>query len=289
MDWSSVILAAIGGGVGAGLGGLLLAILWPRKTPANGAGRKLDLRGIVLIILVVLGSRLGQPLLDPIIGPAVRDWVGTDFEGEIVEMMASEPFFQVLQEKAPERADAWRIAVAEAYRAGGEAEAARVARAEGEVIGAWMVAEFSPRATDEALLGFYAALSAVTRGTLMDHPRECYGFYLPNQFPGSPSSPDLETMGIDAMEIGRHMIALAQTASDEPVEVNAAAAAAAQEAAVMAASEVMGADNLILLGGRLPETDAEYRLVCQGMLAFFEHIQASDDPANTFRVMAAGG
>ena len=157
------------------------------------------------------------------------------------------------------------------------------------MIGAWMVTEFAPRANDQALLEFYAALSSVTRETLMDHPRECYGFYLPNQFPGSPPSPDLEAMGVDPMEIGRMMIELARTAYDEPLAVNADAAAAGQAGAVAAASEVMGADNLILLGGRLPESDAEFGLVCQGMLTFFDHILASEDAANTFRAMSAAG
>ena len=116
MDWSSVILAGIGGGAGAGLGVLLLSILWPRRKVAGGAARKLDLRGILLIILAVLGAQLGQPLLDPVIGPTVRDWVGVDFESDVAEMMANEPFFQVLQEKAPDRAQQSRRAIARAAR-----------------------------------------------------------------------------------------------------------------------------------------------------------------------------
>ncbi|WP_417493702.1 hypothetical protein [Maricaulis sp.] len=288
MDWSSVVLAAIGGAVGAGLGTLLLAVLWPRRATADGAARKLDLRGIVMIIVVVLGARLGQPLLDPVIGPTVRDWIGPDFEGDVAEMMAQEPFFQVLQEKAPERAQAWRDAVAAAYREGGGVAAERVARTEGEAIGAWVMAEFSPRATDEALLDFYSALGRVTRETLLDHPRDCYGFYFPG-VPGGPPSPDLEALGVDPLVLARQMIELARTANDEAVPVNSEAGQAGVAAAVAAASEAIGAENMVLFGARLPENDAEFALICRGMLVYLDHISTSDDAANTFRALASAG
>ena len=284
MDWSSVALAAIGGGVGAALGSLLLSVLWPRRAVAEGAARKLDLRGILMIIVVVLGARLGQPLLDPLIGPTVRDWIGTDFDREVAELMANEPFFQVLQDKAPERAQAWRDAVATAYREGGGAEADRVARTEGEAIGAWVMTEFSPRATDEALLGFYSALSTMTRETLMDHPRDCYGFFFPG-VPGGPPSPDFEALGLDPLVLARQMIDLARTAYDEPVQVNLEAGQAGVAAAVAAATEVIGAENMALFGARLPENDAEFALICHGMLVYLDHIVTSDDAANTFRAV----
>jgi hypothetical protein len=281
MDISEIVLAAIGGGLGAGAGVLAGRVFFGKQEQG-----KTGLAGIVTIALVVLGARMGAPVLDPHIGPSIRDWVGVDIDAEIDNALGDQPFLVALEEHAPERFAEMRSAIADGYRDGGSAEAQRVAAVVGSEAGAWIVTEFGSRASDEALIAFYASMSALARDQLMEFPEACYGFFFP-AVPGGPGSPNFESLGVDAAAMTNAMIDLMATASDEPLPFDTEASVQVQTAAATAALASMGEENADLFGRRAPVDQAEYTLACTGMVEFLDHYLASENGIHGFRQMSA--
>ena len=292
MDMTDIALAAIGGGGGALAGSLLgglFGLIFMR-----GKGDKPNMVAIALTAgLAVAGGRLAPDLMEPYIGPSLRSILGEgaadEFDRAIGSAMEAEPFFAVVLEHSPDRAEAWRQAVSDAFRSGGEAEANRVAREQGELIGAWMVTEFLPRAADDVVLGFYETMLDLLSGPLSERPATCYAYLYGVDVPGAAEGlAELEQNG-DLLPVLEAMSRLPEGAFAEPPVYDIMAVNAVQSEALQAALDELGEGNEALFGQRIPANEAEFALTCSAMEAFFRSVMASEDPATTLRALVAAG
>lgn len=286
MELSDIVLTAIGGGAG-GLIGFAIGRILPR----NETGGMAPVGLVILVALSAFGGRLAPEFLDPYIGEDIRRLVAgpdaTRFETELVEVMADQPFFVTVQTYAPERAQVWRQRVVEAYRSGGQAEAERVARAEGEAIGVWLITEFGPRASDDALLGFYSALTNFISGPLSAYPEACYAYAYGSLNASTSTTLDRLLSDSAGVALTASMVQLAEGASDLSVEYDIEAATAVQVEAMQAAMAVLGEGNSALFGQRQPANAIEYDLACSAMAAYFQTVMESEFRLDALRSILA--
>ena len=286
MDLAEIALAAIGGGAGALVGSLLgglFGLIFLR-----GKGDKPNMIAIILTVgLTVAGSRFMPDILEPYIGETVRGALAegdiAQFEADVIEGMETEPFFIVGNQYAPERAEAWREAVFAAYRSGGEDAAMTVSHQHGEEIGAWLVAEYTPRATDENLEAFYRAMLDLLQGPLSTRPAACYTYFFSVQVPGAAE----QMAEVDLNSVLNAMVQLPAGAAETPVAYDAALGGEVQMAAGQAALQRLGAGNEVLFGQRMAENEAEYALACSAMGAFLETMLAHEHSGPGMRALAA--
>ena len=103
MDWAYLSLTAIDGAAGAGIGLFVGQVF--RVEPD---GRNFGVARAIALLLLVVGANLGPRYLDPYLGKAIRNALAAQVDRAVDETLREEPIVQVLQEYAPERAQAWR-------------------------------------------------------------------------------------------------------------------------------------------------------------------------------------
>jgi hypothetical protein len=277
MDWAFLSLTAIGGVAGAGIG-----LLVGRIFRAQPDGRNFGMARVIALLLLVAGANLGPRYLDPYLGEPIRNVLAAQVDRAVEATLLQEPIFQVLEEYAPEQAQAWRTSIAAAYRRGGYAESVRASEAEGERIGGWIITEYGPRASDASILSLYVAMVALTEDTLIHHPRDCYGFYFYDVV-GGPQAPDLAELGADENDLVEPMLDMVRSASSEAVDYDKRIADAVQNEAYERALAVLGDNRADLLDGRLPVNEGEYELACLAMLEFLSTYLDSDNVSTGLR------
>lgn len=276
MDLAGIILAAIGGAIGGGVAGLVSTVL-----PKNDEGKTGPLGMILVIGLAVVGMRLLPDVIDPYIGPAIRDAVGVDVAAELDTVFEEQPLLAALAEADPGEAAAARARVEEAYRNGGLEAARQASFDEGVRLGSSAMAVYAPRTSDEALRGTMQAMIDFGEGT-METPRLCYALFY-NQVPGNDVRPDeIADAGQSAAAMGiqASMAEMIRQAAPEavPFDVENAMAVQADLQAYMAANH-QPEDTRFLLG-IVPSDDDELRVACSvmtGLLSFqLEHQHGLD-------------
>lgn len=277
MDWAFLSLTAIGGAVGAGIG-----LIAGRVFRVEADGRNFGMARVIALLLFVIGANLGPEYLEPYLGNPIRSALAAQVDRAVEETLRKEPIFGDLQEYAPEQAQAWRTSIAAAYRRGGRVESGRVAAAEGERIGSWIVSEFGPRASDASILALYQAMVALTEETLIHHPRECYGFYFYDVV-GAPGAPDLAALGADKDGLVEPMREMLRSGSGYRVDYDQGRALEMRDEANLRALGILGSGRADLLDGRLPADEAEFTLACKAMLEILSVYLEADDAATGLR------
>jgi len=284
MDWTGIGLAALGGGVGGGLG-VGLGMVVARMMPVRGR----TLQVALTAGLAVLGMQLVPAALDALTGhsAAVRAREAQSLDDSLLRDMAENPFFAALQRVAPERADAWRAQVVDAYREGGAGAARMAALRAGEEAGAWIAGYYAPRASDAALTHFYTEMERLVSGPMQAYPRACHA-YLFATGAGASQAYDAAALGIDMAPVAEAIAGLTDGAAADPRPYDRETARAIETAAADRAAAAIGADNLDLLGAREPLTDAEYALACEGMGIYLRTVLEADYAVEALRDFAAG-
>ena len=267
MDIADIMIAGIGGGLGAALG-YLIAGLIPRKEGSTGLG----LRGVVAIVLAVVGMRVMPPVIDPYIGPALRGSLGSDVGGDIDALFAENPLMVAMSEVDPEAHANMRIRVVEAYEAGGMSAARDAAIQEGMVLGQQAVLTYAPRADDDTVIGFQRAVLGTARG-MMSEPRLCYAMMYSSVAPQNVDPEDIARAGGHPASAGMQdaMVALIRAAGSEVVAYDADFAAAGMGELQMHVLQNYSDEQIRYFSGYAPRNDGEYAQACGTMIDLLQY------------------
>lgn len=264
MDITSIILAGIGGALGAGLG-LLFGARMPRRGDGFGQPQ------IIAIALTVVGALIVPVAAGPLVSGERGAHGGRDMGAEVDAMFAENRMLQALATVDPDAQQRMRERAIEAFRTGGAEQAEQVMYEEAFVLGQTAVVVYGPRATDEALLGLQRTLLSVARN-LMSEPQYCYTLLYSGIAPQNISSRQ-------AMEAGRHaayapmqdaMVALVLAAGPEVIPHD-------PDRATLGTGELQGfvfnnydENRLRYFSGYQPQNDAEFAAACDAMADLLE-------------------
>lgn len=266
MDLSEIVIAAIGGGLGA-LAGALIGGLIPRKEGSTGLG----LGGIVTIILVIVGAQFAPPFIEPHVGPHVRAALGDDVGSDVDALFAENEIFQALSEADPAAHERMRSRVEQAYGQGGIAAARDIAFQEGYELGQQAVIRFGPRAPDETLLAMQHTTLGVARG-LRQEPRLCYAMLYSAVTPQNVPMEDVSAAGNHPAAAGLQTMLsdLIRAAGPEVIAYDADRVAQAMGDVQLHMLENLSQEQLRYFTGYAPQTDVEYLQACDTMIDLLE-------------------
>lgn len=253
----SIVLAGLGGVVGAVLGYLL-----------GGLGRRWT---------IVIATAAAGALLAPVFGAQVSETGITtqpqrDIGAEVDAMFAENEMFLALATVDPDAQQRMRERAISAFETDGAARAEQVIYEEAFVLGQTAVLVYGPRATDAALLNLQRTLLDVARG-LVTEPEHCYALLYSGVAPQNISTQQ-------AMAAGRHpsyarmqeaLVALVMAAGPDVVEHD-------RDRATLGIGEMQGyvfntydEDRLRYFSGYQPQNDAEYAQACDAMADLLEY------------------
>ncbi len=283
MDLTSILLAGLGGALGAGVG-----ILVGSRLP--GRSDRLGVRQGVTIALAVAGALVMPIAAAPLLSGEREASDTRNIGAEIDNMFAENEMFEALATVDPDAQHRMRERAVEAYRSEGAERAEQVIYEEAFVLGQTAVMVYGPRATDEALLMLQRTLLAVARN-LIDEPAYCYTLLYSGIAPQNITSQQ-------ALEAGRHpayarmqdaMVALVLAAGPEIIPHNA-------DRAALGTGELQGfvfnnydENRLRYFSGYQPRTDAEFAQACDAMADLLEFQLNHEYAADMVRAGLSGG
>jgi hypothetical protein len=285
MDMTTLVLAAIGGGVAALLGLAAKSLL-----PAPERTFGLRLGNLLAIGLTLTGARFAPPLLEPMIGNQVRAMMAADEGGarragdEVAALFENEPLLIALAEADPQAMDHMRQAVEEAYREGGRVAARSRSQEMGRELGEQAVRVYGVRTSDAALRRYFVATRAWGE-TLRTNPQRCYAIFYARVSSTPTSTSDLVSAatGTDLSPLMSAMVDVVREAGDEAVTVDPARVQVAQQALGVLLLESYTARDLRFMLGAVPQNAEEMQLACDTMLTGLDLMLASEDSATLLR------
>ena len=271
----SIVLAGLGGVVGAVLGYLL-----------GGLGRRWT---------IVIATAAAGALLAPVFGAQVSETGITtqpqrDIGAEVDAMFAENEMFLALATVDPDAQQRMRERAIAAFETDGAARAEQVIYEEAFVLGQTALMVYGPRTTDAALLNLQATLLEVSRG-LVTEPEHCYALLYSGVAPQNITTQQ-------AMAAGRHpsyarmqdaMVALVLAAGPEVVPHD-------PDRATLGTGEMQGfvfnnyeESRLRYFSGYQPQTDAEYAEACDAMADLLEYQLNHEYAADMVRAGLSAG
>ncbi len=282
-DWASLIIAGLSGGIAGALGGMLGSLF-------GGRGRS-TLTVIFIVAGVVFLPRYIEPVLNPYIGPLMRDVTGqTDQAEREMENLTANPLLAAVIGDDPEKEADVRARLTEAYRVGG----IRGIRSEIENIGReyGQDAVFAklPRAQAADVLAYFNAVTDGVRHMVWSSPDICYQWLYGAQY-GDPVDGEalITALGEERVKVlFGAMVAVINNAGADPVVYNRESALQRiQAAAGRAFSRVDQGSFAVMAGERAPQSREEMIVACQATGDLYTHILQGDAPADTIRELFA--
>ena len=279
---AAAIYGAIGGGVGALIGGLLA---YPfRKT---GIGKILTT--ILTVAGAVLGYNFAEPILKPYIGAYVDALVGSSDEKRVEEALQTlreDPMMGALMEREPGFEEEARAVFADALRSRNQKDAKQKAYDWGRNVGMSRLPHYMARGRDEDILAFTNLFVDAVDALQSISPPVCYrwtfgGF---GSVSGDSEALDKALGGEGIRKQSEILGRLIRNSSDDIPAYDEAAAQAVIEEAGKALYDRLGPDRMAFISGGKQATDPEDQAaVCGAMGAMFRDILARENAADALR------
>lgn len=285
MDWTSIILAAIGGALGAAIGTLM-------ALPFQSKSTKSIVAVAITILGATLGGRLGPTLLDPYLGGSLRDAMGqTAAVEEQLQALRDDAFFAALIDGGAVSEDELRARLLDAYREGGAEGLKREAGVIGQENGERVFSEYLPRASDADIMEVTRAMTEIMAHLSQTDPQMCYDWLFGAQ----------HGRIFDAVAFGERIGAerenrlhaafteAVRNAAETPPETSLKAAQAGVQQAGAAAGAMFTQENVGIITGERPAADeAEAKLACDAMRALYENALEQENAADVLRLLFRG-
>lgn len=283
MDWAQVAISAIGGGAGVTIGsavGWSLSRLFLNKNS--------DVVHYLTVAGVVLGISVLPRLIEPIIGPPIREVLGPPWElAELSEELRSHEFFAVMIERRPELEDEFLRTITAAYQSGGADAVYRAGLTWGSDNVTILFEEYAPYARDKDLLAWLVGTASVLDTLLDGDPFVCYDFMYGAQM-GHPLDQNSlpEELQAELVRFLDEVMAPMIRYADDAVEyVTTDDDQAAFLALAVDLVSELGVDRVKYVQSVRPESEIDARTVCRASANFFANIAEHPRASQIARVM----
>ncbi len=284
MDWASIIAAAIGGGLGALIGGALGHWFFPKKPGVED--RRATVRTVLLVVFMIVGLRAAPSLMNAYFGEALRDLTGQTaaVESELDEFMAS-PFIKAIVEANPAAEAQIRKRMLDAFRRDGQDGLSEEGYRIGQDYATSLFPQFVPRARAEDLLAFGQASVDVTRVLSERAPELCYAWlYDPASFSQTRFAATVPPETLETF-VGT-LTAIITEAQDTAPQYDSAAVQIALQRVVLALQAAYPQSAFALISQqRKPASTQESRQACDLTADIYAGVLEQDNAADILRFM----
>lgn len=284
MDWSNVVYAAIGGGVGALAGSLIGAAFKGR------AGRVVAL--VLTVVGAVIGPQVARPILEPYIGDQVHSLIGADRRADVqvgraLDKLHANPLFQALMDREPDFEGQARAAIADALKADLSSSELVVRISDwARGVGLARLPHYLMRGRNQDIVETTSQIADALIALQTISPPTCYRW----MFGGYGSDPEdagnlSRALGPDGVSrLSETMGRLIRNSSDEIPAYDEAAAQAAVVEAGKGLYSRLGPDRMAFVSGVKKATDPEDQAaVCGAMGAMYREFLSLDNAADVMR------
>jgi hypothetical protein len=282
MDWTQVILAGLGGGLGAALGSLL-------AVPFSSKSTKSTIAVIAVVIGSSLGGKFGPQLAEPYLGPLLRDATGqtADVESQLATLKG-DPFFAALLAAKPDLEPQIKARLVEAYRKGGADGLKREAGLIGSEYGGTIFSTYAPCAKSDDLKEVFTAVTDIADELTKSDPELCYVWLFGTKIGKTFDSVEFSRSVGSAREkhLASGLVAMIKNAAPAPIAYDRKAAQQGVKRAAEAMAAQLGQQNLPLLTlERVATTTDEQRLVCAATATLYKAALAEPNSGDVLRAI----
>jgi len=283
MDWAQVAVNAVAAGTGAGIGSIFGSLLgWLFSKKASILVQSLTVAG------AVLGYSVLPPLIEPVIGPPIREVLGPPWElAEVSEELRRHEFFAVMFERNPELEDEFLRTITAAYQSGGADAVYPAGFTWGSDNVAVLFEEYAPYARDEDLRAWLEEMASVLNTLLDGDPFVCYDFMYGAQM-GHPLDQDSLPEELQAELIrflDEVMTPMIRHADDTVEYVTTDDDQAAFLALAVELVSDLGVDRVKFVQSVRPESEIDARAVCRASAGLFANIAEHPRAPQIARIM----
>lgn len=280
MDWASITIAGLAGGIGGGLGVLLASTVGRIFRLDN----KSHIRTGITVVFVIGAINFLPPVLNQHLGEYVRAALPTP---DYYAQLEADPFWQRILRDNPELGQVLKDRIDTAYRQGGEEAVAKVLFEIGHEVGSTYVVKYMSRAHEEhipkAIEYYVSSLDAMSK---LERPLCYYWFFDPSAL----STAELKQIGSITGDSSLFK-SLIETAYDDVPEFDQVRAEELQNQSMARIQSNYGdLATAYLQGSAVPENFNQEAMYCSVFYDIYKFMQdlEPNDQVTLFRFIFSG-